>query len=202
MHTVKRCHGAGLAILAALLLPAPAAAASSLSACPPKALSQPFLPWADPARYASVPDGGLEAGGAGWALSGGAAVVSGNEPYHVRGASDRWSLTLPPGSSAATPSMCVDVLHPTLRFFARNTGDRGSVLRVSVRFFDLTGTDRLLTIGALTADQQWGPTPIIPVVSNVFALLGAHPVWYVFTPEDDRGKWRIDDVYVDPYGKG
>jgi hypothetical protein len=202
MHNLTRRHGAWLAILAVLLLPAPAAAVEPLSLCPSRPLAQPFLPWSDPAWYVTVPDGGLEDGGTAWTLRDGASVRPGNEPYFVRSALDEWSLKLPAGSSAATAPACVDTMHPTLRFFARNAGARDSVLRVSASFFDSTGALRLLTIGAVTADSQWSPTPLVPVITSTFAGLGRHPVSFVFTPDDDRGNWWIDDVYVDPYGKG
>ena len=202
MHILRRSHGLWLAMLAVLVLPAPATAAEPLSACPPRPLSQPFLPWSDSAWYVLAPDGGLEEGGTAWSLRGGAKLVEGNEPYFVRNPGDAWSLKLPAGSSAATGATCVDAMDPTLRFFARNTGAAAAVLRVSAGFFDSTGAFRLLTIGAITADQHWAPTPLVPVITNTFAVLGSHPVWFVLTPEDDRGNWWIDDVYVDPYGKG
>ena len=40
--------------------------------------------WADVAHYQFAPDGGFESGADGWALSGGAAVVSGNSSLFVR----------------------------------------------------------------------------------------------------------------------
>ena len=56
---------------------APASAGLGL-ACP-SATSTPFAGWKDYANYAFAPDGGFESGGSGWALSGGARAVSGNE---------------------------------------------------------------------------------------------------------------------------
>src|SRR5918995_4672663 len=92
------------------------------SGCAAEPVARVFLPWGDPGWYASVPDGGLEAGGAGWTLRAGAAVVDGNEPFHVRSDSDARALSLPPGASASTPGTCVGPGHPTLRFFLRNMG--------------------------------------------------------------------------------
>lgn len=59
---------------------------------PAAPLSQPFAQWTDTADYVLVPDGGLEAGGAEWTLARGAAVVEGNEPFQVGGASDHLAL--------------------------------------------------------------------------------------------------------------
>ena len=51
-------------------------------------LSAPFTPWLDPMHYTLLPGGSFEGGAAGWTLSGGARVMSGNETYKVNGAGD------------------------------------------------------------------------------------------------------------------
>jgi hypothetical protein len=130
-------------LAAAAAAPAGAGAAS----CPSPTVAQIFAPWKDPAWYMTVPDGGLEADGAGWTLAGGAAVVSGNEPFYVRAATDRRSLALPTGASATTPTVCIGVEHPTIRFFARNTGSALSRLAVSVIYTGLDGRPASLANG-------------------------------------------------------
>jgi hypothetical protein len=190
--------GLGLALLAFLALPGPALAAG----CPDQPLARTFQPWLDPAWYAAAPDGGLEAGAEGWTLGGGAAVVAGNEPFFVGDRGDARSLALPPGASATTPSVCIGVEHPTLRFFARNTGSSISTLGVSVVFRDLLGQERALPVGSIVAGEEWAPTPVVPVLVNLLSLLGDQQVAFRFTALDGRGEWTIDDVYVDPYKKG
>jgi hypothetical protein len=187
-----------LATLAVLALPGPALAAG----CPDQPLARTFQPWLDPAWYMAAPDGGLEAGGEGWALGGGAAVVAGNEPFYAGDRGDARSLALPAGASATTPAVCVGVEHPTLRFFARNTGSPVSTLAVSVVFRDLLGRQRSLPVGAVAAGGEWAPTPVVPVVVNLLSVLGDQQVAFRFTALDDGGEWTIDDVYVDPYKKG
>ena len=93
--------------------------------------------------------------------------------------------------------MCIGVEHPTVRFFARNTGDPLSVLTVSV-----VGSHGSLPVGFITARSEWAPTPVVPVVVNLLSLLGDQQVAFRFTAADGRGEWTIDDVYVDPYKKG
>ena len=146
--------------------------------------------------------GGFESGAADWTLERGAAVVDGNEPFLVGASGDASSLALAPGGSATSAPMCIGVEHPTLRFFARNTGDPSSVVAVSVVFRDVLGVERSLTVGAVTAPSSWAPTPVVPVVVNLLSLLGDQQVAFRFTAADDRGEWTIDDVYVDPYKKG
>jgi hypothetical protein len=194
----RRLGLAGLVAAAALSMPAAASAAG----CPPQSLERTFLPWVDPAWYQLAPDGGLEAGAAGWTLDGGAAVTAGNEPYYVGAAGDARSLALPPGAAATTASTCIGVEHPTLRFFARNTGSVQSALDVSVVFRDLLGRPQSLAIGQVRAGSEWTPTPALPVAVNLLALLGDESAAFRFAPADDRGGWSIDDVYVDPYKKG
>jgi hypothetical protein len=177
-------------VLATLAQPAAAQAA-----CPQESVSRTFLPWLDPALYQAAPDGGFEAGAAGWTLSGGAAVAEGNEPYFVGSAADVRSLALPAGSAATTPPICIGIEHPTIRFFARNTGSPTSTLGVQV----VLGERLAVPIGVVSGSGEWAPTLPLPVLAN---LLGERDVAFRFAPADRRGEWTIDDVYVDPYGKG
>jgi len=195
------------AAVAALAVAAPSAVAgplvSSAGSCVDRKFEQPFLPWADVASYVLAPDGGLEAGGAGWALSGGAAVSAGNESFYVGSADDAASLTLPAGSSARTAAMCVGIEHPTLRLFTRTSGTSlGSALRVEVLWEDASGGVHETTIGALSDGASWAPSLTMVIGVNMLTLLpGEHTaVAFRFTPIG-TGTWTIDDVYVDPYAK-
>jgi hypothetical protein len=194
-----RRYGSLVAGLAVLILGLPADAHAAV--CLGQPLAQRFLPWHDPGWYASVPDGGFEKGAASWTLAGGAAAVEGNEPYHVGNRSDHQSLALPSGASATSPAMCISTGHPTLRFFARNNGSRAAALTLSAVFRDLSGRTQTVSIGAITAGE-WAPTPLLPVVFNALSPVSTQSIAFRFAPADDRGRWRIDDVYVDPYGKG
>jgi hypothetical protein len=169
----------------ALLLIAPAIARADCAAQP---LAHTFLPWLDPAWYEAAPDGGLEGGGAGWTLAGGAAVVDGNDRYQP-GAS---ALALPAGASATTPAMCVDVAHPTVRFFAR--GGSGPLV-VTALFRDPLGLPHELPVGIALDSQAWAPSAVMPVLGNLLS----QQVSFRFT---SAGDWRVDDVFVDPYSKG
>ena len=57
-------------------------------------------------------------GAAAWTLSGGAKVVSGNEPFNVSGAGSR-SLYVPAGGTATSPTVCVGISEPSIRWFAK-----------------------------------------------------------------------------------
>jgi hypothetical protein len=167
-----------------LLLVAPAVARADCAAQP---LARTFLPWLDAAWYEAAPDGGLEAGGAGWTLSGGAAVVDGNDPY-LPGTS---ALSLPAGASATTPPVCVDLAHPTLRFFARGSGP----LTVTVLFSGPLGVPTELSVGTALGSPDWAPSALMPVLGN---LLSGQVSFRLAS----GGDWSVDDVFVDPYSKG
>jgi hypothetical protein len=169
----------------ALLLVAPALARADCAAQP---LARTFAPWLDAAWYEAAPDGGLEGGGAGWTLAGGAAVVEGNDPYEP-GTS---ALSLPAGASATTPPMCVDLAHPTVRFFGR--GGSGTLV-VTALFRDALGLQQELPVGALLPGGDWAPSPVLAIVGNMLSP----QVAFRFA---SAGDWQIDDVYVDPYSKG
>jgi hypothetical protein len=182
----------------ALSILAPAGAQAGL--CPAQPVAQRFLPWADPAWYAALPGGGFESSTPAWTLTRGAAVVEGNEPFFIGGAGDHRSLRLPPGATATSPAMCIGAEHPTLRLMVSNSGGSpGSHLTVSAVVRDSGGQERTLPIAALAADE-WTPTAPLPVALNVLALV--LPQSAAFRFDATGGSWAIDDVYVDPYGKG
>jgi hypothetical protein len=195
------------ASIASLAFLAPAAQAGPLVAsapdCDSLSLSQPFLPWADPASYILDPGGAFEDGAAGWSLSG-AYVAGGNESYYVHGSGDSNSLRLPAGSSATSSTVCVGIEHPDLRFFARNTGSALSSLRVEVLFEDANGNVLSAPIGVVADTGTWQPTAPMPLVVNLLPLLPGEytPVQFKFTPQGMAGNWRIDDTYVDPWRGG
>ena len=157
------------------------------------------MPWSDPAWYTTVPDGGMESRQGAWNLDGSAAFVGGNEPYFVRSRGDSWSLSLPSGSSAVSPPTCISLGHPTLRLFARTANPAGATLRITVEFVDAAGIPRSQQIAVLIGRSSWAPTAQIPIVVNLVALLKPRQVTFRFRA---AGQWFLDDVYVDPYGKG
>jgi hypothetical protein len=192
-----------LAVIAPAAQAGPIADAADCTADPP--MHPVFLPWADPANYVLSPDGGFEGGAAGWALSGTAAVVSGNESYYVHDADDSRSLSIPAGSSATSAPTCVGLGHPTVRFFTRSS-DTGllSRLNVQVLYEDATsGATVALHIGTALPSGSWQPTLPMPIYMNTLSPLtkdGRVPVAFRFTAVG-TGQWRIDDFYVDPWKK-
>jgi hypothetical protein len=163
--------------------------------------SQPFASLGDANKYTLVPGGTFESGAVPWTLSSGASVVTGNESYYVDGSSDHRSLSLPGGSSATSPAVCTSIYDPTLRLFVQNSGSASSRLRVEALYPALIGGVQAARLGDLTATSAWQPSPALALtVTNLLATLSLQEtaIAYRFTPDDAIGKWRIDDVYVDP----
>jgi hypothetical protein len=192
--------GAGALATLALILAAPVAAQAA--GCADQPSSRPFAPWGDDASYVLAPDGGFENAAPGWSLDDGAAVQDGNQDTQAAADGDSSSLALPAGSEATTPPICIDIAHPTIRFFARNTGSPSSALGVSVVYRGLLGIPLTLPVGTVGAGSDWAPGDPVPVLVNLLALLHSSDVTFRFTPLDGAGDWSIDDVYVDPYSKG
>ena len=212
MFVNRRSRRAGLATIvafAALAASATTANAGVLVAsapsCEDQALSKTFLPWLDIADYTALSGGDFESDAAGWSLTDGAAVASGNSSHYVGGTDDTRSLSLPAGASATSPAICVGITHPTVRFFVkrRNTGLLSTLatLRVDVLFETATGDVASLPIGAVLANGNWQPTAPLLVVANLLPLLPGEmtPVAFRFTSQG--GDFSVDDVWVDPYSR-
>jgi hypothetical protein len=201
----RRHIGISLVVAALALLTsgaAPARATDVTQLCPGQTLEQVFLPWADPGWYTPLPDAGFELLPGGWTLRGGAEVDNGNEPFHVHGTGDTHSLSLPSGSSATSGRACVGLGHPTLRLFVRNKGAADAALLVQVEFTDGNGLSVLTPVGVIHGDPAWAPSTPVPVMANALVAANVQYARFRFSPADDRGDWSIDDVYIDPYGKG
>jgi hypothetical protein len=193
-------HVTAAALATCVLSLAGPGAAQASQQCPSQPVSQIFLPWVDPGWYESIPDGGMEQQSGAWSLRGDAAVAPGNEPYYVASRQDSWSLSLRPGAAATSAPTCIGLGHPTLRFFARSKTPTQGTLRIDVLSRDLTGTVRSQQIALLVSGSSWQPTAPIPLLVNSLSLLAPLDAQFRFTASG--GEWWLDDIYVDPYGKG
>jgi hypothetical protein len=182
-----------LGITSAVALSASAAHADpiNLDNCNGAALSTPFAPWADPSSYELAPGGDFESSG--WSLTGGAAVVSGSEPFAATGTRGASSLALPAGGSAQSPPTCVDAAYPTVRFFASGTG----TMAVGVVYHGV-----YLPAGVAVVLGGWQPTPLMLTSSALPAAIagGTTDVSLVLTTL--TGNLRVDDVFIDPWNRG
>jgi hypothetical protein len=200
-HPVTSSNRNRFAALLTAALFALAVFAGSSQACSYSGAETVFSPWGDQHHYVLAPDGGFEAGGSGWQLNHGAAVVEGNESYHLNSADDSKSLSLPPGSSAVSPPVCMAIDTSSFRLVARNGGDPSSQLRVEA-VYKLLGLVRTKTAGVLRSGSTWAPTQSISTLLTLSTVLGTlipSAIEIRFTPLDSVGQWQVDDVYVDPF---
>ena len=193
--------------LCAFASPAPAARPAP-PACPTATqLSQVFLRYADPAQYYLAPGGDFERSS--WS---GGDRVTGNEPDYVGSATDSRSMRIGPRDVAVSPSTCIGLDHPTMRFYVQRV-DGALPLGVSVRYTGIDGRAHEIPVGAVTSPTgAWSVTLPTPLLANLVVpvrAIGAAPthptlatgaVRFVFTAP--RGTaWLVDDVYVDPYSR-
>jgi len=179
--------------LALALTTAPAGAALGISC--PGATTTPFKAWSDAANYAAVPGGGFEAGTTAWTLGGGAAIVSGNEPFHLHAATDLRSLRLPKGATATSPPMCIALFSSKMRFVVG--GSAGAQVHVQVLYNGLVSSVLgILDGGTVTSSGAWQPSSQIGMLGGVLPLL-TQSVQFRFVATS--GTVQLDDVYLDPW---
>ena len=185
--------------LCALVLPLSSARAAE-TGCADVPVSNPFSLFGDYADYFLVKRGDFESDTRGWKLDE-AKVVGGNESYFVGGSGDSNSLLIHSFGSVVSAQFCIDVRHPHMRFFARQTDGSDGLLSVKARWSDALNLPREATLGVLpgAAYTSWTPSDLV-MLAGMVALTDpgeTQSVQLVFTPLS--GTWRIDDVYVDPY---
>jgi hypothetical protein len=155
-----------------------------------------FAAWGDPSQYYFTSNGGFESGASGWTLTGGAAVVDGNEPFHVHADSDSASLVLPAGATAVSPELCFGLLTPNVRFFAV-ASSKPATIHVRLIARGLLGPLTVLDGGTINVGTSWAPSPVLTtLVSQLNSVVGAKSVELEFS---SSGEVRIDDIYIDPF---
>ena len=178
----------------------------------PNASERVFQRWLDPLPYFLATNGGFESGATGWTLTGGAKVVSGNEPFFLNSSSDRFSLSLPAGATATSPWTCASVDGLVARLVAVGSGSLLGTLQVDVLYKTANGQLKVagLTPILRTLHGSWAPTlPILvlpgTLLTNIAGLsLGTVELAFRFRASSgllSSSSWRIDDVYVDPWAE-
>ncbi|MGN6217662.1 MAG: hypothetical protein ACTHN7_12030 [Solirubrobacterales bacterium] len=191
-----------LAVMAAALA-AVALFAATAQACSYTGAEQVFQQWGDSDSYVLGPNGGFEAGGLGWGLTGGAKTVEENESFYLNDSSDSRSLSLPPGSSAISSPVCMSIDTPTFRLVARNTGNTSSGLRVEA-IYPLLGLIRTKTISTVYGNSNWAPSQKMSTVLTLSTIIGTlipSAVQIRITPVGTGGNWQVDDLYIDPFAR-
>ncbi len=186
-------RAASLAVLFAAVAAgsAQAAAPAQTSACSPPSYSllQPYLDSGDSNWYTLAP--GQRAGGfdgTGWALTGGAKIVTTTLADGSTGA----VLDLPAGSQAVSPPMCVDSDFPTARAEIRDLAN-GPGMHVYVAYTG--GKSQGQSSGAVVGGSTWGASRAIQLHAG--NLDGWQEAQYTF--DGEKGEAQLYDFYVDPH---
>jgi hypothetical protein len=160
------------------------------SSCSAPALTQPFLSARDGNWYTLTP--GETAGsfnGAGWTLSGGASIKTGQA-----GAGS--VLDLPSGSQAVSPPMCVASDYPTARTMVRDVAGAQGV-HIYVAYAGTKTADQAQDVGQVHGQQSaW-------TLSNTFNIHpGNLPGWqlmrFTLVPDGQSSDYQVYNFYVDP----
>jgi hypothetical protein len=182
-----------VACAAAMSFTTGAVAPAKAANCPPPPTSvHPFTPWNDNASYVLTTGASFEQGSGGWALTGGAEIVSGNAPNRLDPASHSHSLYLPAGSSATSPCTTAPHIVGIVRFFLKNAGVSTGGLHVQVLVKGNT-----YDAGTVSAGSDWQPSAMLP--SNAPNYSGAVAYKVRLTPVGSGAAFTADDVYFDPY---
>jgi hypothetical protein len=188
------CLGAGALVgVIAAVIPVSSAQADviGLGTCNASALTQPFTPWLDGSSYELAPGGDFESPG--WTLNGAAQLVAGSETYAATGTLGDQSLSLPAGSSAESPSTCVDAAYPTARFFIAGSG----AVALSVIDGNLN-----IPAGVAVASGGWQPTPVMLTDSALMAAGSGGTAQVSLEITALSGDPQVDDVFIDPWNRG
>lgn len=177
--------------------------AGAAQACNYTGAVQVFKPWGDQSSYVLAPDGGFEAGGQGWYLGGGAKTIGENEAFRLNSAGDSRSLSLPAGSTAVSPPICMSLDTPSFRLVARNSGNASSGLRVEATY-QLLGLVHTKTVSTVYAGSTWAPSQQMSTVLSLSTIVGTlipSAIQIRITPLGSGGQWQVDDLYIDPFAR-
>lgn len=202
---------------AALALAAPAAAAgpaiqateASRSTCESPVLGTPYAAIGDERSYVLAPGGSFEdAAAPGWQLGGGASIQQDRR--------QGGQLVLPVGASAISPSMCIDLDYPHLRFSHKIAGRHARAVEIKVdvvypqtQAADWVGVARFDDFAGTPVGAGWRVSPDVALHPELGGEeWGARDVALRFTAVKPSGapdrrssagaEVRVDDVFVDP----
>jgi hypothetical protein len=202
---------------AALALAAPASAAApeilatdaSRSTCESPALGTPYAAIGDERSYVLAPGGSFEdASAPGWQLGGGAEIE--RDGRHGRPARP------PVGGSAVSPSMCVDLDYPHLRFAHKVIGRHAKAVEIKVEVVypqaedaGWVQTGQVDRVASTPVGAGWRVSPDVALRPELGGTQwGARDVALRFTavPAADArarrasagAEVRVDDVFIDP----
>jgi hypothetical protein len=164
--------------------------AATTATCTDPVIANPFTEFGDFRDYVLAPFGDFEDPALpGWILEGGAHTVIDGDG----------ALRLPPGSTATSPAMCIDLNYPTMRFFVRDALGVDARLKTQVMYVDHESAYTPHTVGKLRAMKDWGLTEDIAIdPERGGEEAGWRRIAFRFVSNPYGGDIRVDDLWVDP----
>ena len=151
--------------------------------------------------YVLAPGGAFEGAVTdGWQLRNGAKLASG-------GRNSLGALSLPPGASAVTPAMCIDLTYPHMRFYFRVMGSAAAaklgveVVYPDVRtpmFEEIKQFDGKLGTSAASGWRLSDDVDLKPDLGGQTNVTRRVALRFTSLGNMRGGDARIDDVYIDP----
>ncbi len=125
--------------------------------------------------------------------------MSGSEPFVATGKPGKMSLSMPKGSVALSPGLCLTPDNPSIRFFAKVQGDAASLRGEAVV---TKPSSQVIGLGAVNGTPAW--SAVEPMASGVNNVLwdADKKVSLQIRFTADSGNWQIDDLFVDPQKRG
>jgi hypothetical protein len=205
LKPVRRCGGsfaaraagtlAGVA-LAGVSVALPAAAQATvnkeLTSCENQVFSQPFASLGDANYYTLAPGGEFNSASEGWVLSGGAHIVKAARPNGSSGG----VLSMPAGSEATSPPICVTLEYAKARVWLRGA-ESGKPLTVAVSYPETRSAAKPKRVGQLTGQKSsWTlsqPFAVKPELAG--SEEGTREVRFILTA---RSEAQLYGMWVDP----
>ena len=164
-----------------------------------------FASWDDSRNYVLAPDGGFEAGASGlepWPAAPRPSPAT--SPTTSARALDRSSLSLPAGSSAGSPPVCMAIDTPDLpddgpqhrRPELAAAGDGQLQAARPAPHPDAGHGHRRIQPGSPTTPQS-----TVLTLATIVGTLIPSAIEIRVAPLDSKGNWQIDDLYVDPFAR-
>jgi hypothetical protein len=182
---------------------------ASTATCTDPQVVPAFAPFGDARDYVLVPGGTFEAKLDGKTLDGwqlDRAKQDGDHPAFDGTTDDdtanKHALKIPPGGSAVSPAMCVDLTYPTMRLMAKATQGTGELV-MQVAYPD--SADPVFRDAATldASGKAWGVSDdlaVYPERGGTTAGMRRVALRFVSVagPNGAPGEWKIDELYVDP----
>jgi hypothetical protein len=173
-----------------------ATTAVNTSSCSAPALSQPFAAQSDSNYYMLAPGQAQgQFNGAGWTLSGGAAVVSAPLPAGGYGK----VLNLPAGAKAVSPAICVTTAYPWARMRVHHVFGYDAV-NFAVGYAGRPTWESPKSEGEVLG-ALYGWTLSEPLSMSPEHVEGWQLVQITLTGSGHWGDAQVDDLYIDPYSR-